>query len=120
MLGARPLVGRTFTDEETFDGRQRVAILSYDLWRSLFAGDPAIVGRTITLSGRTYEVVGVMPASFFYPSRHIELWVPVGYASEIFTRRRPHWLPTVARLKPGVCVRERRRPADRARGRARA
>jgi hypothetical protein len=108
VLGARPLVGRTFTDEETFDGRQCV------LWRSLFAGDPAIVGRTITLSGRPYEVDGVMPASFFYPSRDIELWVPVGYAPEIFTRaRRPHWLRTVARLKPGVSIEQAREDMNR-------
>ena len=103
VLGAAPLFGRTFTDEETFEGKARVAILGYGLWRSMFAADPHVVGRTIELSGRAYEVVGVMPPAFFYPSRDIELWVPVGYKPSLFTgARRPHWLRTVARLKPGV------------------
>ena len=61
VLGAAPLLGRTFVEEEQWEGRSRVAILSYGLWQSAFGGDPAIVGRTITLSGRGYDVVGVMP-----------------------------------------------------------
>ena len=114
VLGAAPLMGRTFTDDETFDGRQRVVILSYGLWRSLLGGDPQVVGRTITLSGRTYEVVGVMPPSFFYPSHDIELWMPVGYKPEVFTKaRRPHWLRTVARLKPGASIEQARADMDR-------
>src|SRR5258705_61239 len=50
VLGAAPLLGRTFAEEEQWEGRSRVAILSYGLWQSAFGGDPAIVGRTITLS----------------------------------------------------------------------
>jgi putative ABC transport system permease protein len=103
VLGTGPMLGRTFTDEETFDGHQRVVILSYPLWRSLFAADPNVIGRMVTLSGRAYTVVGVMPPSFFYPSHDIQLWVPVGYKPNVFTQaRRPHWLRVVARLKPGV------------------
>jgi predicted permease len=110
VLGAGPMLGRTFTEEETYDGHQRVVILSYSLWRSLFAADPAVVGRPIALSGRTYTVVGVMPPSFFYPSHDIQLWMPVGYKPELFTKaRRPHWLRVIARLKPGVSL-------DRAKG----
>jgi predicted permease len=109
VLGTPPLLGRTFTEEETFDGKQRVAILGYGLWRTLFAGDTHVVGRTISLSGRAYEVVGVMPPSFFYPSRDIELWVPVGYKRSIFSEaRRPHWMRAVARLKPGVTFEQAR------------
>jgi putative ABC transport system permease protein len=105
VLGAAPLIGRTFTDEETYDGHQRVVILSYSLWRSLFAADPSVVGRSITLSGRAYTVVGVMPQTFFYPSHDIQLWGPVGYKPSLFTEaRRPHWLRVVARLKPGVSL----------------
>src|SRR5262249_16302028 len=79
VLGAAPLGGRTFTDAETFEGQARVAILGYGLWQSAFGGDPAIVGRTITLSGRAYDVVGVMPREFFFPGRDIQLWLPVAY-----------------------------------------
>jgi predicted permease len=105
VLGTGPMLGRTFTDEETYDGHQRVVILSYQLWRALFAADPAVVGRPVTLSGRTFTVVGVMPPSFFYPSRDIQLWMPVGYKPDLFAKaRRPHWLRVVARLKPGVSL----------------
>ena len=105
VLGAGPMLGRSFTEEETYDGHQRVVILSYALWRSLFAGDPGVVGREVTLSGRTYSVVGVMPPSFFYPSHDIQMWMPVGYKPDVFTKaRRPHWLRVVARLKPGVTL----------------
>jgi predicted permease len=105
VLGAAPMLGRSFTEEETYDGHQRVVILSHSLWRTLFAADGNVVGRPVTLSGRTYTVVGVMPPSFFYPSHDIQLWMPVGYKPNIFTEaRRPHWLRVVARLKPGVTL----------------
>src|SRR3954463_2026704 len=52
LLGASPLIGRAFTEEEQWEGRSQVAILSYGLWQSAFGGDPGIVGKTITLSGR--------------------------------------------------------------------
>jgi putative ABC transport system permease protein len=104
VLGAGPMLGRVFTDEETYDGRQRVVILSYALWRGPFAADPHVVGREISLSGRTYAVVGVMPPSFFYPSHDIQLWMPVGYKPAVFAQRRAHWLRVVARLKPGVTI----------------
>ncbi len=59
VLGAAPLMGRTFTDEETFEGKGRVAILSYGLRQSAFAADPGVIGKTVVLSGRTCDVVGV-------------------------------------------------------------
>jgi transcriptional regulator len=67
VLGTRPLLGRPFTDEETFEGKARVVILSHGLWQSAFAGDSGIIGHSITLSGRAYDVVGVMPRDFFFP-----------------------------------------------------
>jgi len=103
VLGAAPLMGRVFTEEETFEGKSRVVILSYGLWRAAFGGDPGILGKTVTLSGRGYDVVGVMPRSFFFPGRDVQLWTPFGYAQDLIPRsRRPHWLGVVARLKPGV------------------
>jgi putative ABC transport system permease protein len=103
VLGASPLMGRGFTEEEQFEGKSRVAILSYGLWRTAFGGDPGIVGKTITLSGRGYDVVGVMPRSFFFPGRDVQLWTPFGYPRDLIAKsRRPHWLGVVARLKPDV------------------
>src|SRR5262245_25395551 len=105
VLGTPPLMGRGFTDDETFEGRARVAIVSYGLWQSVFAGDPAIIGRTVTLSGRTYDVVGVMPRDFFFPGRDVQLWLPVAYQPSVFTNsRRPHWLGVVARRRDRVSL----------------
>jgi putative ABC transport system permease protein len=105
VLGAAPMMGRTFTDEETYEGKARVVILSYGLWQSVFAADPTITGKTVVLSGRTYDVVGVMPRDFFFPGRDVQIWVPVAYQPSIFTSsRRPHWLGVVARTRPGVSL----------------
>lgn len=105
VLGAAPLMGRTFTDEETFEGKGRVVVLSYSVWQGGFAGDPAIIGKTVVLSGRSYDVVGVMPRDFFFPGRDVQVWVPVGYAPMVFTRnRRPHYLGVIARQRPGVSL----------------
>jgi putative ABC transport system permease protein len=105
MLGVAPLMGRTFTDEETFEGKARVVVLSYGLWQSLFGGDPAVIGRTMELSGRTYDVVGVMPNTFAFPGRDVQLWMPLAYAPSLFiTARRPHWLRVAARLRTGVSL----------------
>lgn len=103
VLGATPFLGRTFVEEEQWEGRSRVAILSYALWQSAFGADPAIVGKTITLSGRGYDVVGVMPRTFFFPGRDVQLWTPFGYTpQQVMTSRRPHWLGVVARRRPQV------------------
>jgi putative ABC transport system permease protein len=105
VLGTPPLMGRTFTDDETFEGKARVAVVSYGLWQTVFAGDRGIIGRTITLSGRTYDVVGVMPREFFFPGRDVQLWLPVGYPPAVFVRnRRPHYLGVVGRRRDGVSL----------------
>jgi putative ABC transport system permease protein len=102
VLAAPPLVGRAFTDDETYEGRARVVILSYGLWQSAF-------GRSITLSGRAYEVVGVMPRQFAYPGRDVQMWTPLAYPADRIARgRRPHYLGTVARLRPGVTIEQAR------------
>jgi len=114
VLGASPLLGRTFSDDETYEGKARVVVLSYGLWQSAFGGDPATLGRTITLSGRTYDIVGIMPDTFFFPGRDVQLWIPVGYPPEMIPKtRRPHFLGVVARLKPGVRLERAKLDMDR-------
>src|SRR6267143_4861478 len=63
-LGVKPMLGRTFTPDEDQPGAGHVAILSQGLWQSRFAGDGKIIGRTITVEGEPYTVVGVMPGTF--------------------------------------------------------
>jgi putative ABC transport system permease protein len=103
VLGSNALLGRTLVEEETWQGKHLVAVLSYGLWQRQFAGDPNIVGQQITLNGITREIVGVMPQGFYFPSKEPELWVPMGWnRNQIAQVRRPHFLHAIGRLKPGV------------------
>ncbi len=105
ILGVNPLLGRTFGDEETFESDKHVAILSWQLWQGRFAGDQHIVGRTITLNSLPYDVIGVMPREFYFPSRGVQLWIALGFKPAVFVeQRRPHYLDVVARLRPGITI----------------
>lgn len=108
-LGVRPAVGRVF-DAEDFRQKARVAVISHDVWRSRFGGDPEILGRTVPLSwageyrsvaAEPYTVVGVLPRGVRYPSGS-QVWIP---APEGFgDSRRDSYLTVVGRLQPGVPV----------------
>ncbi|MGI8746020.1 MAG: ADOP family duplicated permease [Bryobacteraceae bacterium] len=105
ILGVAPLLGRTFRSQETFTGKDRVAILTYDLWQTQFAGDPHILGRSISLNGKNYDVVGVMPRGFFFPSHAVQIFVPFGFKPSVFVeQRRPHSLSVIARLRSGITL----------------
>jgi len=105
VLGTRPLAGRTFSFDETFEGHDGVVVLTYGTWQTIFGADPAIIGRTVALNGRSTTVVGVMPPGFFFPNKSVQFWVPVGVKPDVFaTMRQPHWMHTVARLRPGVSL----------------
>ena len=106
VLGVAPALGRDFDDGEQQVGRNRVVILSDALWRTRFNGDPAIVGRDITLNTRPYQVIGVMPPQVRFPSPDAQLWMPFVMAAETAALRRPHFLRPIARLKPGVTMRQ--------------
>ena len=102
VLGARPLLGRTWAKDESQDGRNHVVLLSYGLWKDHFAGDPGVVGRTMDLSARKYTIAGVMPPSFRFPAR-AQLWVPREMVKNEYPRG-SHWANAIGRLKPGVSV----------------
>ena len=104
VLRVPPLVGRTFAEHEDEQGRERVAILSYGLWRRRFGGDAAIVGRTISLSGEPHVVVGVMRADFAYPSREYDIYTSLVVDPLDLIERFNYSFLGVARLKPGVTV----------------
>jgi predicted permease len=103
MLGVAPALGRTFTHEEDKIGGPPVVILSYELWRRRFGGDPQVIGRAITLGGQSRTVVGIMPGGFRFPGE-TELWLPLALnVAEQLSRQRVEDLSGVlARLKPGV------------------
>ena len=102
-LRVQPMLGRGFRQDEDLPGRARVVVLSHGLWERRFAGDPTILGRSITLNGEPTTVVGVMPADFYFPSRQTELWLPVAL-NPANASRGGHFLGVIARLKPGITI----------------
>ena len=76
VMGTPALIGRTFAPDEERHGGNSVVVLSYDLWRQRFGGDPALVGKTISLGGAPTTVLGVMPRGFGYPT-WANLWQPL-------------------------------------------
>ncbi len=98
---AQPMLGRGFLPEEGTPGKERVAVLSYELWRDHFARDPSVVGKPILLNGMDYTVVGVMGPDFNYPSG-AQVWGALAFTPEVQTNRGSHYLRGVAHLAAGV------------------
>lgn len=108
VLGVQPRLGRGFQPGEDEQGRNRVAILTDALWQRRFNSDSTIVGKTVLLGGENYEVVGVMPPQFRYPSRLTEILVPLDISPALRANRSNHFLMTLGRLKPGVTLAQAR------------
>ncbi len=113
MLGVHALRGRTFLPEEDKGpGEHPVVVLSYGYWQTRFGGDPATVGRSITINGRPFTVVGIAPAGFHgtMPVVHPDFWVPLMMQATMMpgrdwiNQRGPNFLTVVGRLKPGVTL----------------
>jgi len=116
VLGVRPLLGRTFLPEEDrTPGAHPVVILSEALWASRFSADPSLVGGQITLDGRPFTVVGVVPRSTPSPDIHADpqLWVPVmmhevvlpylrAEGLDLLGSRSTQWFGVIGRLGPGM------------------
>jgi putative ABC transport system permease protein len=104
-LGGRALIGRTFGPEDDRPGRERQVILSDGLWHRRFGGDPGIVGRSVTLSEKTYTVIGVLPSWFRHPRPDyhdkVDVWRPLALAADP-AERGSRYLEVVGRLAPGV------------------
>jgi putative ABC transport system permease protein len=111
VLKVTPGIGRLFTYDEDKPGANPVVVLSHGLWQRRFGGDPNILEQTMTLDGRSFSVIGIMPPGFQFPRPGAELWAPVGQVS-----KDPGWenrgnhpgLTGIARLRPGVTVEQAR------------
>ena len=114
MLGAKPLLGRTFLPEEAQPGRDHEALLSYGLWRRVFGADPSAVGRTIDIDGVPTTVVGVMPAGFDYPNES-EIWEPLSFSPDDLSEnsRGSHGMEVLGRIKPGLSMEQVQGDMDR-------
>jgi len=115
LLGVKPVWGRTISNGEDQPGRDQVAMLSYGLWQRRYNADRAVVGKSITIDGRSCTVIGVMPPGFQFPGNTgtilniytappAQLWVPLALTPEAWSQRSLHFLQVIARLKPGVTL----------------
>jgi putative ABC transport system permease protein len=104
-LGVQPMLGRTFTPEEDKPGQSHVVVLSNRFWQEHFGSNRDIVGRTITLDGASYSVIGVMPPSFRFPDYAL-MWTPLGWTDQEKAVRGNHNDQVIARLKPGVDLKQ--------------
>jgi putative ABC transport system permease protein len=105
LLGVQPVYGRAFLDSEDVPDSERVAIISHRLWQGRFGADPQLLGKTITLSGRSYTVVGIMPQGFYFLNNETDLWVPICFnTGRDYRAVAGRYLRAVARLKPGVTL----------------
>lgn len=103
LIGTPPALGRTFRPDEFTPGSDRVVVLGDRAWRERFAGDSTVVGRTITLDGAPFVVVGVMPRGFEWPAGR-DAWVPLTITAEDRQVRRSGWWSVLGRLRPGTTV----------------
>ncbi|MCU1303407.1 MAG: efflux pump, inner rane subunit [Candidatus Sulfotelmatobacter sp.] len=104
-LGIQPMLGRVFTPEEDQAGRSNVVVLSHRLWQERFGGNRDIVGHNINLDGQSYLVAGVMPVSFQFPD-FAQMWTPMAWTDKERAVRGEHHSVVVARLKPGVDLKQ--------------
>ncbi|HEU4565103.1 MAG TPA: ABC transporter permease [Gemmatimonadaceae bacterium] len=102
VLGVRPMLGRPFSDEEDRPNAAPVAVLSSELWRRSFGGDPGIVGRTIEVGGQRTTVVGIAPPGFDLHDARAQIWMPLGLDPANRQNRGSHFLYLVGRLAPGA------------------
>jgi putative ABC transport system permease protein len=103
VLGVKPAIGRTFTDEEDRATAQ-VVVISHGLWQRRYGGDASIAGTTMLMNGSRYEVIGVMPRAFVFRNRDMDYWIPASFSPAAAALRTSHFLNVVARLAPGVTL----------------
>jgi predicted permease len=117
LLRVRPQLGRIFLNAEDVPGRDHVVIISNELWRSHYSADPQIIGRTISLDGERYEIVGVLPASFHFPKLSDlypltivqdkpQIWKPIALTPDELALTGGFNFVSIGRLKPGVSLQQ--------------
>jgi putative ABC transport system permease protein len=104
LLGVQPILGRVFDSTSGGATDARGVVLSYGLWQSQFGGDPRVLGRGVNLQGTPYQVIGVMPPDFFFPSRETTMWTLLVLRDENYQDRSDNYLEAVARLKPAATM----------------
>jgi predicted permease len=103
-LGVQPVLGRVFDASEDAPAANGTVVLSWGLWKRRFAGDPAIINKTLRLNEKPYTIIGVMPVWFAYPEQSVQLWTPIYHEEDQETLKAldSHNFLAVGRLKPGA------------------
>jgi predicted permease len=104
VLGARPAIGRGFVEGEDLRSAPKTVILSHAFWTRMFNADPRIVGRTVTLDGESYAVIGVLANDFTYPRARVDMIATLPMLGDYLDRRQVHLLTSIGRLRPGVTL----------------
>ena len=102
-LGAQPPLGRSFTRADEQESEPRVAILNYRFWKQVYGGDPSVIGKTARLDSTLITVIGVMPASFDFPTK-TDFWFPAPLRAGDMQHRVSHFFRAIGLLKPGVSL----------------
>ncbi len=108
VLGVSPALGRDFSADEEHFGGPNTVLISDGFWRRRFQGDPNVIGKKLRINGFSYSIVGIMPASFLFPDRDADLWVPVPPDAPYAQSREYTWYAVIGRLKPRVTVEQAR------------
>jgi putative ABC transport system permease protein len=111
VLGVGATLGRTFAEGEDEAGNDREVVISNRIWRSRFGGDPKVIGREITLDAKSYTIIGVLPANSEFDRTWGVMWLPLAFTPANLTRNY-HWLSAMARLEPGVTLKQAREQMD--------
>jgi putative ABC transport system permease protein len=104
VLAVAPMLGRDFTFQEERYGGPNALLISYRLWQRRFSGDPNTIGKTLRFSNSRFSIVGVMPASFQFPDRDVDLWSPSPPDAPYAQSRGATWFTAISRLKPGMTL----------------
>ncbi len=103
-LQTKPLYGRTFTADEVRPGNEQLIVLSHKLWKKRFSSDPAIINQTLTVNGKSFTIIGVMPETFNFPFNGGELWSPIIFDDKLLANRNNHYLQVIGLLKEGAAL----------------
>ncbi len=121
MLGAQPMFGASFASDDDVPGRSGKALLAYSTWMRRYGGNPAVVGRTLTLNGQPYEIKGVLPRSFSLPREvmptlgvveDVEIVLPLPLPADAATVRNREDYNIIATLAPGLTIEQARAELD--------
>ena len=108
VWGVAPILGRDFAPEEEQFGGPGASLISYRLWQTLFHADPNVIGKKLRFGTSASTIVGVMPASFSFPDKDVDVWTPVPPDAPYANNRDSTWYTVVGRLKPEVSVEQAR------------